>query len=164
MRNGIGLHRGKSVEIAIWIYGGLVEIDGRCFIVAGERYNPVTKEFEDTFIEGHNIIYGVVHQEVVPETVCEYTGKDSKTGKKIFEKDACEFYHGYTVNTNKAIVKYIGDTDCICNPKSGTAFVFENIGLLGSHVTVGECTVKDVLGNIIDNPELEKNDGRKRRN
>lgn len=73
------LFKGKIKETNDWIYGNLVtELStGRTFICDLDYFTEDTK-LSDVLLE------------VIPETICEYTGKNDNNGKKIFENDIIE--------------------------------------------------------------------------
>lgn len=125
------LFRGKRVDNGDWTYGYLFVCWDRCYILWG--------------MSGDNPI----KEEVVPETVGQYTGLTDNNGKKIFERDIVAEDRGW-----KGLVEFftedIGSCGC-CVPQfdgSGFKAKYKN---LDSGVDMRSCTI---VGNIYDNPEM----------
>lgn len=114
------LFRGKRVDSGEWTYGYLFVCWDRCYILWG--------------MSGDNPI----KEEVVPETVGEYTGLTDKNGKRIFEGDI--------LSDGDDTYKVVFDEG---------VFQIEN-----SHYTTGVYVaiyiekIDEVIGTIYDNPEL----------
>lgn len=125
------LFRGKT-EKGKWVYGGFC------------AYKNIRDKEEYTIFNSNN----GYPNEVLPETVGQYTGLTDKNGKKIFEGD---------------IVRCISNTDC---GKCVVIFEEGEFRLVPdryykTYTTGGgyhaiRCFVKEVIGNNHDNPELLK--------
>lgn len=124
------LFRGKQFYNGRWIHGGLVERDGRVFIV------------------GVSSLLRIDGIEVDPKTVSQYTGLTDKNGVKVFEND---IVRDCSEENEVFVVKYYAhggypafdvepEMHCDCN---GLSYLME----LGS---------AEVIGNIFDNPKLLK--------
>ena len=135
--------------MAIWIQIA----DGRKLIV-NNKFGACIDE-KGNFI---NTEYPFVN-EVIPETIGQYTGLTDKNGKKIFEGDIVqngeneEFYWHF----RKGVVKF-GEGTFDSGIYRYTGFYFEESDGTIDHNTLYK--VEDVwyqvkvIGNVFDNPEL----------
>lgn len=123
------LYRGKRVYNGEWVYGGISYFMGGTPYICPERFSDYDEEIE-----------------VLPDTVCEYTGLTDKNGNKIFEGDILEWaeyrmeiYWGEDVGVGYGFMWRSVDGTDYC--ESITGFIDEY----------------EVIGNIHDNPELLEN-------
>lgn len=131
------LFRGKRVDNGEWAYGDLLTCDDEMEI----------------YSESHGENGGWV----IPETVGEYTGLTDKNGVKIFEGDI--------VKGTAYSAKFVGIIVWIDEiggfgvryRKRQEATAWENSSILkrASEGRTGEFTA-EIIGNIYDNPELDK--------
>lgn len=131
------LFRGKRTDNGEWFYG----------YYTNARYYLDKKEMhiifeQDVEVYPHSEFAG--GEEVIPETVGQYTGLTDKNGRKIFEGD---------------IVRY-GDTihRVVFEQRNGTAYFGIVISDIETWLFGNECpaNLMDVVGNIYDNTELLK--------
>lgn len=92
---------------------------------------------------GKNIPKWVEGEEIIPETVGQFTGLTDKNGKKIFEGDIVKVKTEYVDET----VYFVAYRDCgfklIYRPSNGVV-----------NLTNNKSRYIEVIGNIHDNPEL----------
>lgn len=125
------LFRGKDLNTGRWKYGDYARVQ-----------NPFSEDglpLKHLICEGTNVF----NQEVITETVGQYTGLTDKNGKKIFEGDIIRI-PGSNKKGLPASVRF----NPICS-----AFEIQRIG----YSAIGLDGVKywgEVVGNIHDNPEL----------
>lgn len=138
--------RGKRVDgCHNWVFGSLVTNGDKYFIIANGNLR----------ISYNNTLGNSSIQEVIPETVGQFTGLHDKNGKEIYKGD---------------IVRYLDA--CGCSTECGTEYEeFLNTGViewdndqLGYYVTNRESIDMEVfwenieeteiIGTIHDNPEL----------
>lgn len=126
------LFRGQMKTEKKWIYGNLLQTDSSTYVI--QNYVP----FE-----------GIEKYEVIPETVCQYTGLTDKNGKKIFEGDICKYYNPEDKDGIAVIREdYAEWTSGIIRQKEIMTPIFYL-----------KCSEEwEVIGNIFDNPELLKED------
>ena len=118
------LFRGKKIDNDEWTYGFYFEHS-----IDGQKYSYIKYQ---TFDEGF------VTNEVVADTVGQFTGLTDKNGKKIFEGDIVE-----SPNGTQGFIEW-QNAEC--------AFLV-NIG--DDWQTMDDCPY-EVIGNIYDNKEEEE--------
>ena len=125
------LFRGKRLDADIWVYGYYVRCRGHHYIL------PVYDSdhgFDERYSEWI---------EVVPETVCQYTGMDDRNGKRIFEGDIVAI-PGSNKKGLPAEVRYM---------ERDGGFRIERVGY--APIILNEVQYwGEVIGNIFDNPDL----------
>ena len=121
------LFRAKTIDSNEWIYGYYLKGKDKTYIAIKERENEAGWDIE----------------EVIPETVGQYTGLKDKNGKMIFEGDIVTGLFNY--NKITGYIKY--GSDC--------TFYIERNGLYGILLNNAEDWL-EVIGNIHDNKELLK--------
>ena len=132
------LFRGKRADNGEWVYGYYTK--ARYFLDEKEMhiiFEPDVEVFPHCEFTGY--------EEVLPETVRQYTGLTDKNGRKIFEGDIVEGnseYFPYTHPYGKVV--YDGGQYLISFDD-----VLEDIECLGAWANDVE-----IIGNIYDNPEL----------
>lgn len=139
--------RGKRLDNGEWIYGDLLENQGRNFIYHATSENTIEDNDDGRIV--------VVAVEVDYHTVGQYTGLKDKNGQKIYESDIIECI----ASDNKPIrhiVRYVEDKGGYhqfmitgggvdCDPWDAGIITQQYIGKW-----------KYVIGNVFDNPELLK--------
>ena len=128
------LFRGKRTGNGAWACGYLFCFWERACLCWGMRNNVPVME------------------EVIPETVGQYTGLKDKNGKKIFEGDICEV----TVFTCEGEDKHFLCEVCF----EYHSFIFRNLKRSNFDIPFSDIydfsTDVEIIGNIYDNPELLK--------
>ena len=124
------LFRGKRTDNGTWTCGYLFCIWERTYLCWGTTNSVPNME------------------EVLPETVCQFTGLYDKNGRKIFEGDIV----GCFLNTQIFEIKY-------CEERCG--YFLDDIMLSGDAPLSIEClgnmrNTVEVIGTIHDHPELLK--------
>lgn len=136
------LFRGKRKDNGEWIYGYLVKL-GRESFSDPERYGICNKAIP---LGGSGVCYNLKIDEVIPETVGQFTGLTDKKGKRIFEGDILDCgdrvvfvkWHSYCGTWDSMFIKYSGER---CS----------------NGITPSEWKHRAVIiGNIHDNPEFLK--------
>ena len=131
--------RGKRLNNGEWIFGDLIENQGRFFI-----YHATS---ETTIEDSEDGRISIVAVEVDPATIGEYTGLKDKNGRDIYEGDIMEIpetdFNAYIVGT----VEYQEDNFFIQSRNGGSPWGLQ--WSLRKHNA-------GILGIIHDNPELLK--------
>lgn len=117
------LFHGKRIDNGEWVEGNLFvsDTDGRTYILVGTRIFTI-------------------EWEVDPSTVCQFTGRNDKNGKRIFEGDICKIDN----LIYKVEFKY---SEWVFTILSKKVYCFPAF-----HSHCGEYC--EIIGNIHDNPEL----------
>ena len=137
------LFRGKRADNGEWVYGHLLEQntpDCHSYIVMS-----IIAELDNRHIE----IMEFDINEVIPETVGQFTGLTDKNGKKIFEGDIVNVIYTSSLGeefTQITTVRY-DETECCFYPMR-----WEEDCVNCDYST--EITEIVVISNIHDNPEL----------
>lgn len=143
MANRQRLYRGKRKDNGEWIEGSLIISGESCFISTG-RVNV------KGLVACDKLCFEIF--EVIPETVCEWTGLEDKNDKLIFEDDIIVTNKfrtpeiKYTVVYDKTIAAYIGIYQDCYTYRGGCVEGFTSFDNDGD--------MFEVIGNIHDNPEL----------
>lgn len=160
--------RGRAKNVNEWCYGS--------YIFTNDNTNNPFRTHP--FKESHRIVFwvagdwnmgGWVDEEVIPETIGQYTGLKDKNGKEIYEGDILrgDEYPFNCDSVDNYFAKVVW-ADKVCgfyilthkNPNSTVSGIFH-----GNWSQLDEEDIKsfEVIGNIYDNPELikeEENDNR----
>ena len=80
-------YKAKMIDGGVWVYGHYCELAGRKYII------PDYSQFRDI----HDADLENSFTEIIPETVCQWTGLSDKQGVKIFEGDTVIFGKLFTV-------------------------------------------------------------------
>ena len=124
--------RGKRIDTGEWVYGDLIENQGRYYIY--HATSDTTRVNEDNSIL-------VLGEEVDLDTVGQHTGLKDRTGNDVFEGDLLR-----TFEDDIMVVKWVGGgfiTSCL---KPAIA------GLINTNRYA--YPVSEVIGNIHDDPKL----------
>lgn len=125
------LFRGKRKDNGEWVYGAYYKQE---HIYGYEKVVHCIITSKDVLSND----LGLDYEEVIPETIGQYTGLTDKNGKKIFEGDIAKDNYG---NIYRIIFSDMG------------YFCAENYIFWEFITDLGEI---EVIGNIHDNPELLK--------
>lgn len=129
------LFKAKRKDNGEWVEGNLI---------TNER-NENQKYIGYIFDERNGIIEDFDLIEVIPDTLCQYTGLTDKNGKRIWENDILrrdgywdiriEFENGVFMVRNTDKVQYINR-------------------VVYAPISIFDIKMYEVIGNIFDNPEL----------
>ena len=146
------LFRAKSVQTGRWISGYYFEDeDNKSYIcyMSKKRYIPDTRDWDIVEYYENNPTYNwvFVKEEVISETVGQYTGLTDKNGTKIFENDILSVsYHDVEIGR---VCIYYKHAMYLCDIIYGDVD-FDTLGMLNANYQL------EVIGNVYDNPKEKK--------
>lgn len=131
------LFKAKRLDNGEWVEGNLI---------TNER-NENQKYIGYIFDERNGVIEDFDLVEVIPDTICQYTGLTDKNGQKVWENDICDRKEKYPeiVTYNK------GDWQLDYSYVFGKEMHTDACNL-GFYVCERNCV--EVVGNIFDNADL----------
>lgn len=128
--------RAKIKPTGKWIYGDIAHVQGEPCI-----QTDVSEENKHTI--GWN---------VVPESICQFTGLQDKNGKKIYEGDIVNWHNKNYVIVFKDGMFYASIEEC--NRRVYVYGGFPLYSISNTLTTLDEDAICEIIGNIYDNPEL----------
>ena len=133
------IFRGKRTDSGEWVYGYYTK--ARYFLNKKEMhiiFEPDVEAFPHCEFTGY--------EEVLPETVGQYTGLTDKNGVRIFEGDIVK----YDVNYHDMVISY--------DVENWGGWLYEDMDDNMQAYSIYEFCLKDiaVVGNIHDNPDILK--------
>jgi uncharacterized phage protein (TIGR01671 family) len=132
------IFRGKRLDNGEWVYGDLIENQGRYFI-----YHAMSETTIEDNDDGRIVVAAV---KVDPDTVGQYTGMKDKNGKKIFEGDIMSLVTEFG-DTIIREIRFIDGAFCVIGEQE------DDLHGLSWAVEMCDGIVGD---NIHDNPDLLK--------
>ena len=136
------LFRGKRADNGEWFYGYYTKA----------RYYLNGKEMHIIFapdVEAFPRCEFAGYEEVIPETVGQYTGLTDKNGRKIFEGDIVVFADFFNDEIHRGVVYWCDLAFWFdCTETEGDEGIY-SLAYISANIL-------EVIGNIYDNPELLK--------
>ena len=150
------LFRGKNLNNSEWVYGGFVQYDNKSYIIIFDRYIPDTRDWDEAEYYENNPHFESQLIEVDFSTVGQYVGINDNNNTKIFEGDILKV--SWNVDGREpAIAVFVCEyhkSAFLCRRLNSKNIV----GTLSNYVSIKKnknvfisC---EVVGNIIDNPEI----------
>ena len=144
------LFRGKRVNNGEWIQGSLVMTD--------DNYNEpfsrkkIKQKYQIcNYVAGDWSLGGWSFDDVIPESIGQFTGLTDKNGKKIFEGDICSGYKcQYVISFKNGCFMWGND---LLGFEIQSEYDVNGGWLVESTI---DQTCIEVIGNIYDNPKLLK--------
>lgn len=135
------IFKGKRKDNGEWIEGSLTTSINRAWISSEKTDSQRLRSISNT-----DAIWRAI--EIIPDTICRFTGRYDKNRKKIWENDIFQ-YTDETMVTQKDLIEY-NETHASFVRLRNT----EKLGLRYLWIDEATCNHGEVIGNIFDNPEL----------
>ena len=135
------IFKGKRKDNREWIEGSLITSINRAWISSEKTDSQRLRSISNT-----DAIWRAI--EIIPDTICRFTGRYDKNRKKIWENDIFQ-YTDETMVTQKDLIEY-NETHASFVRLRNT----EKLGLRYLWIDEATCNHGEVIGNIFDNPEL----------
>lgn len=132
------LLKGKRKDNGEWIEGSLITSINRAWISSEKTDSQRLRSISST-----NAIWRSI--EIIPDTICQFTGLTDKNGNKIWENDILMAHldESYPEDVTYITVKW-----------NFAGFVAYESGTDGEYLDEFDLEHFEVVGNIFDNPEL----------
>jgi uncharacterized phage protein (TIGR01671 family) len=132
------LLKGKRKDNGEWIEGSLITSINRAWISSEKTDSQRLRSISST-----NAIWRSI--EIIPDTICQFTGLTDKNGNKIWENDILMAHldESYPEDVTYITVKW-----------NFARFVAYEAGTDGEYLDEFDLEHFEVVGNIFDNPEL----------
>ena len=130
-----GFHKGTQYSKECWRFGSLLPMEDRYYIISED----------DFFVSGFNVNYKWLNNYclVAESSICQYSGREDKNGKDIYEGDILQYDDG-----TRVVVVYDSNEHTFMLRKKNCDFPIK--------FHEGRESVLEIIGNIYKNPELLK--------
>ena len=146
--------RGKRVDNDGWVYGFFTNL-------FEESENRNIAIIISQYFEGADMSYpypsvATFYSEVIPESVCQFTGLRDKNGKYIYEGDVITTKIFDEEEYNRKVIYFISNIASFCSANIqtlGLKFIYPYYNISQEYIDEFRF---EIIGNIHDNPELLK--------
>jgi len=128
----------------VWVEGDLITSNGKHYIHPKNNAVSVSGELGKI----------IVMHEVIPDTICQYTGLTDKNGRKIFEGDIVTTKYELGRGGFYTFEVYYNKNLCQFALTINTGSYTKNKQYDWLQLTASKAKKIEVIGNVFDNPEL----------